>query len=131
MCDSSSFVGFWETNLNETITICKFDELRGVLLGRTHWPNTEFNEDSSALQGVLVTNDWFSGVGATITGGAYQFSMKLILNTQNDPRFAIGTYDFFLNKEDNGKWIWNYKRNATTEECALVTQVRLCEKLIC
>lgn len=122
------FVGFWETNYNETITVCVFDELRGVLLGRTHWPDTEFNDDSAALQGALVTEEWFSGVGTTITSGAYTFNMKI--SSQAPPAMSLvaaGSFDF-LNKEENGVWLWRYLRPPTVEECEQVTRVRLGEQ---
>ena len=120
--DDGSFLGFWKTNYNETITMCVFDELRGVLLGRTHWPDEDFNDDSAALQSVLITEDWLSGVGSTIAGGAYSFTMKLN-QSQPDLLTAYGSFDF-INKAEQGEWIWSYVREATERECKLVTQVR-------
>jgi hypothetical protein len=79
----SGFLGFWSTNYNETLSVCVFDWARGVLLARSHWPGVDFNEESAALQGVLVTSQWMSGVGSTITGGAYRFSMYLSEDNNN------------------------------------------------
>jgi hypothetical protein len=121
-CRGQGFQGFYETNYNETITICTFDEARGVLLGRTHWPHTPFNEDSAALQGVLVTDSWLYGNGATITGGAYSFSMRTAAGTLN----PSGTFTF-LDKEEEGAWNWTYLRPATDAECEQVTLVRKLE----
>jgi hypothetical protein len=127
-CDS--FVGFWETNYNETITVCVFDELRGAVLGRTHWPGVEFNEDSATLQGVLVGEGReLSGVGATITGGAYSFIMSMNESLSQhvphhtQPLLAVGSFNF-LDKVERGVWIWSYQRAPTAAECDLVTTVR-------
>ena len=119
-CVVQGFAGFYTTNYNETITVCVFDQARGVLLGRTHWPNTPFNEDSAALQGVVVSDKWFYGAGATITGGAYSFSVELKESAPMDP---IGSFNF-LDKEENGVWSWTYVRPTIAEECDMVTAVR-------
>lgn len=114
-----SFEGFYTTNYNETITICGYDTSRGVVLGRTHWPNTPFNEDSAALSGVVVNSQWLYGTGASIQGGSYTFSMH---HTGSPPSNAIGTFSF-LSKEENGSWNWTYVRPPLAAECDIVTSV--------
>lgn len=145
---SDCFAGFWETNYNETITVCVFDQPRGVLLGRTHWPDTPFNEDSAALQGAVHAGSAggaagvdresvFTGVGATITGGAYTFSMQIKNtsavapnpNASDESMQAVGSFNF-LDKEEQGVWLWRYVRAASGEECDLVTQVRATPDLV-
>ena len=120
------FLGFYETNYNETITMCVYDEARRAVLGRTHWPNTPFNEDSAVLQGICVTDSWMSGVGASIEGGPYSFSMRAVSPSSLD---AIGSYTF-LDKQEEGVWSWHYLRPATEEECEMVTMVRPVETTI-
>lgn len=115
---SLPFEGFYTTNYNETITVCTYDVARGVLLGRTHWPDIPFNEDSAALTGVIVNDGWFFGSGASIEGGAYSFSMRLGEGTPN----SIGSFSF-LNKVESGVWDWTYVRPPTDSECLAVTSV--------
>ena len=122
------FEGFWSTNYNETITVCPFDQARGVLLARTHWPNTPFNQDSAAMSGVLVddgtnTRDkFFYGTGATITGGSYTFTMQTS-SSEMPPERALGSFSF-LSKVEEGAWEWSYLRAASSDECDQVTEVR-------
>jgi hypothetical protein len=114
---------FFTTNVpNETITMCAFDDARGVVLGRTHWLNTPFNNDSCALQGVVWkgrdgTYTRLQGVGGTLSeahgSGPFRFEVAL-------QGGEIAGQWMRLASGGSGSWKWTYRRSATEVECAAV-----------
>uniref|UniRef100_A0A0G4I1M4 Ig-like domain-containing protein n=1 Tax=Chromera velia CCMP2878 TaxID=1169474 RepID=A0A0G4I1M4_9ALVE len=68
-----SLLGVWSSGLNEVITFCSFDTRLKVYAGRTHWPDTPFNQDSAAITVVEYWDDEtgdlsYKGVGSSSNG---------------------------------------------------------------